>query len=98
MPPIDEPKNNDVFITFAVGSVANNGKSWMNVAKQVNTAAKPTRLKIKVILSYAQKNLKIYFIIIYLWNPATSCGRSVICIRFATVEPIALPRPVHNII
>lgn len=55
MPPIDEPKNNDVFITFAVGSVANNGKSCMNVAKQVNTAAKPTRLKIKVILSYEQK-------------------------------------------
>lgn len=34
----------------------------------------------------------------YLWNPATSWGRSVICIRFATIEPIAPPRPVHNII
>lgn len=47
IPPIDEPKNNDVFITFAVGSVENNEKSCMNVAKQVNTAAKPTRLKIQ---------------------------------------------------
>lgn len=34
----------------------------------------------------------------YLWNPATSCGRSVICIRFATVEPITPPRAVHVII
>jgi len=25
----------------------------MNVAKQVNTAAKPTRLKIKIVLIYA---------------------------------------------
>lgn len=47
MPPIDEPKHNDAFITFAVKSVAaNNGKSCINVAKQVNTAAMPTRLKI----------------------------------------------------
>lgn len=50
IPPIDEPKNNDVFITFDVGSVANIGKSCMNVAKQVNTAAKPTRLKIKTAI------------------------------------------------
>lgn len=62
MPPIDEPKNNDVFITFAVGSVAYSGKLCMNVAKQVNTAAKPTRLKIKVILSYVQKKFEIYFV------------------------------------
>lgn len=48
IPPIDEPKNNDVFMTFAVGSVANNGKSCRNVAKQVSTAAKPTKLKIKM--------------------------------------------------
>lgn len=44
MPPIDEPKYNDVFIIFAAGSVANNEQSCINVAKQVNTAAKPTRL------------------------------------------------------
>lgn len=47
MPPIDEPKHNDAFMTFAVESVAeNNEKSCMNVAKHVNTAAMPTRLKI----------------------------------------------------
>jgi len=51
IPPIDEPKNNDVFITFDVGSVANNEKSCMNVAKQVNTAAKPTKLKKNIAMS-----------------------------------------------
>lgn len=33
---------------------------------------------------------------LYLWNPATSCGRSVICIRFAIVVPIAPPRVVQT--
>lgn len=104
MPPIDEPKNKDVFITFVVDSVAeNNGKSCTNVAKQVNTAAIPTRLK---ILTYTKKQnnkiiCKIQFPILCckdLWNAATSCGRLVISIRFATLVPIAPPRAVQAII
>lgn len=38
------PKNKAVLITLAAGSVANAGKSWMYVARQVKTAAKPTKL------------------------------------------------------
>lgn len=36
VPPIKVPKKRAVLITFAEGSVAKCGKSWMNVAKQVS--------------------------------------------------------------
>lgn len=39
------PRNREVLITFADGSVAKVGKSCMNVEKHVRTAATPTKLK-----------------------------------------------------
>lgn len=38
------PKKRADLITLAAGSVASVGKSWRNVAPQVNIAARPTRL------------------------------------------------------
>lgn len=48
-PPINVPRNKAVLTTFAAGSVAKFGKSWMYVARHVNTAARPTKLKNKTI-------------------------------------------------
>jgi len=47
-------------------------------------------------LRFEKKIVSVIYV--YLWNPATSCGRSVICIRFATAVPITPPRAVHVII
>jgi hypothetical protein len=51
-PPMYVPRNVAVFTTFADGSVAKVGNSWIYVATHVRTAASPTRLQTENTRSY----------------------------------------------